>query len=152
MKRDINEVFALMSKFYEENMPFNRLLGFKIEEMSLERVAVTMGMKEDLIGNPGLKILHGGAISAILDFTGGVAAQVHVVKSMLDVPEDELVKKLIGMGTIDLRIDYIRPGRGELFRATGEILRLGKKVAVTRSKLHNDKGKLIAAGTSSYIL
>ena len=56
------------------------------------------------------------------------------------------------MSTIDLRIDYLRPGRGKAFIADGKILRIGNKVAVTRMELHNDEGKLIAVGTGTYIL
>ena len=54
------------------------------------------------------------------------------------------------MGTIDMRIDYIRPGRGTHFLATGHILRLGHSVAVTRTEFVNNEGVLIAVGTSTY--
>ena len=56
------------------------------------------------------------------------------------------------MSTIDLSIDYLRPGRGKSIIADGKILRIGNKVAVTRMELHNDEGKLIAVGTGTYIL
>ena len=53
---------------------------------------------------------------------------------------------------IDMRIDYIRPGKGSHFLATGHILRLGNKVAVTRTEFINDEGILIAVGTSTYMV
>ena len=56
------------------------------------------------------------------------------------------------LNTIDLRIDYIRPGKGSLFTATGYILRAGRKVAVARMELHNENEQLIAVGTGSYII
>ncbi|HAV87176.1 MAG TPA: thioesterase family protein, partial [Pseudomonas sp.] len=55
------------------------------------------------------------------------------------------------LGTIDLRIDYLRPGRGQRFSATATLLRSGNKVAVVRSELHNEAGVLIAVGTGTYL-
>ncbi|WYB25258.1 thioesterase family protein [Gallaecimonas sp. GXIMD1310] len=56
------------------------------------------------------------------------------------------------MGTIDMRVDYLRPGRGERFVATAEVIRAGNKVAVTRMELHNEKGDHIAFGTGTYLV
>ncbi|MBN1277501.1 MAG: thioesterase family protein, partial [Deltaproteobacteria bacterium] len=86
------------------------------------------------------------------DFTGGVIAQMHVFSDMKDASMEKLIKRFASMGTIDMRIDYIRPGRGSYFLATGHVLRLGKRVAVTRTEFVNDEGILIAVGTSSYIV
>jgi transcription-repair coupling factor (superfamily II helicase) len=51
---------------------------------------------------------------------------------------------------IDLRVDYLIPGKGNYFIAKGKILRLGNKVAVSRMELVNDKNDLIALGTGTY--
>ena len=56
------------------------------------------------------------------------------------------------LGTIDLRVDYLRPGRGESFTATGHNLRTGRRVAVARVELRNDLDELIAVGTGSYVV
>ena len=137
---------------YEEKMPFNKYLGLKIDSISTEGVVVRIDMRDELIGNFEKKIMHGGVISTILDFTGSVIAQIHVLNEMKDASLEKLVKRLTSMGTIDMRIDYMRPGRGTFFLATGHILRLGHKVAVTRTEFINDEGALIAVGTSTYIV
>ena len=62
---------------------------------------------------------------------------------------DEITKKFANIGTIDLRVDYLRPKLGEYFVATGSTLRAGNKLSVTRMELHNDEGLLIAVGTGS---
>ena len=54
------------------------------------------------------------------------------------------------VGTIDMRVDYLRPGRGKYFIGTGYVLRVGKKIAVTRMDLHNEQEVLIATGTGTY--
>lgn len=145
-------ILDLMKVIYEENMPFNKYLGIKIDSISTDGVVVRIDMRDHLIGNFDKKILHGGVISAILDFTGGVIAQIHVLNEMKDASMEKLVKRFTSMGTIDMRIDYIRPGKGKHFLATGHILRLGHRVAVTRTEFVNEEGILIAVGTSTYIV
>lgn len=148
----IEEILNSLKIIYEEQMPFNKYLGIKIDSISTGGVVVRIDMRDELIGNFEKNILHGGVMSSILDFTGGVIAQIHVLNEMKDATLDKLAKRLTGMGTIDMRIDYIRPGKGAHFLATGHILRLGHKVAVTRTELVNDEGVLIAVGTSTYIV
>ncbi len=151
-KMNVDELFITLSHFYEENMPFNKLLGIKMEELHLNKAVVCIKMKEDLVGNSAMKILHGGVIAAVLDFTGGVVAQLSVIDQMKEATPEELTQRLIQMGTIDIRVDFIRPGRGESFKATGEVLRLGNKVAVSRCVLHNENDILIAASTGTYLV
>ena len=56
------------------------------------------------------------------------------------------------MGTIDMRVDYLRPGRGERFTATSSLLRAGNKVAVARVELHNQQRDYIATATATYLI
>jgi uncharacterized protein (TIGR00369 family) len=65
---------------------------------------------------------------------------------------EELGKRMAKIGTIDLRVDYLRPGKGQYFLATGTILRKGSKVAVVRTELCNEGKVLIAAGTGTYLV
>jgi uncharacterized protein (TIGR00369 family) len=148
----IEEILKQLKIIYEERMPFNKFLGIKIDSISIEDVVLKIDMRDELIGNFEKNLLHGGVISTILDFTGGVLAQIHVLNEMKEATLDKLIKRLTSTRTIDLRIDYIRPGRGAYFLATGHILRLGHKVAVTRTEFTNDEGVLIAVGTSTYIV
>ena len=68
------------------------------------------------------------------------------------ISEDELRQRLSRMGTIDLRVDYLRPGRGERFTATSSLLRAGNKVAVARVELHNEEQLYIASATATYMV
>ncbi len=148
----IDVILEHLKIVYEEKMPFNKYLGLKIDSISMDGAVVRIDMRDDLIGNFEKNILHGGVISTLLDFTGGVIAQIHVINEMKGASLDKIVKRLTSMGTIDMRIDYMRPGKGNYFLATGHILRLGHKVAVTRTEFTNDEGVLIAVGTSTYIV
>ncbi|MGD2270772.1 MAG: thioesterase family protein [Desulfobacterales bacterium] len=137
---------------YENKIPFNRIFGFKVVSLKPGSVTVRFEMKEELIGNYVHGILHGGVISSVLDAAGGLAAASSILEKMKDQPTEEIAKSIMKTGTIDLRVDYLRPGRGAYFRATSSIMRAGNRVAVTRMELHNDKDLLIAVGTGTYIV
>ncbi len=65
--------------------------------------------------------------------------------------EQERLARVARSGTIDMRVDYLRPGKGATFRCIARLLRCGKKVAVVRTELLNEQDELIAVGTASYL-
>lgn len=119
--------------------------------MSTERVVMHLPMKDELIGNFVHGILHGGVISSLLDVVGGAMALIGAFERHQHLSGAERMARLSRLGTIDLRIDYLRPGRGRQFTATAVLLRSGNKVAVVRSELHADDGTLVAVGTGTYL-
>jgi len=109
-------------------------------------------MKNELIGNSVHGILHGGVISAVLDATGGMTATASAMERMQGLSNDEIVNRIARIGTIDMRMDYLRPGKGTQFHSAGTVMRTGRKVAVTRMELKNQENVLIAVGTGTYIV
>jgi len=151
-KRDFDKLLQILRDLYERKIPFNKVLGLQIESLKTEDVRVKFEMKAEFIGNYVQGILHGGVISAVLDTTGGLTATLGVIEKMAGHSIEETGKKLTRIGTIDLRIDYLRPGQGDYFIATGSIMRAGRRVSVTRMELYNDQNLLIAVGTGTYIV
>ncbi|MGD8367103.1 MAG: thioesterase family protein [Desulfobacterales bacterium] len=149
---DPEKLLEIVRDIYENRIPFDRVLGMTVESLTLDRAVVRFEMKPELVGNYVVGSLHGGVISAVLDALGGMTASTGVVRRMAERPVEEIGEALTRMGTIDLRIDYLRPGRGAWFTAAGTIMRTGRKVAVTRMELHNDQGVLIAVGTGTYLV
>ncbi len=145
-------MLEVLRQIYEDIMPFDRLLGVKITRLGPGDVQVRIDMREELIGNFMRRILHGGVISSVLDLTGGLIAAVDLLEHMRHHPVDEIKKRLTRMGTIDLRVDYLRGGEGEYFLASGQVLRRGNRVAVVRTEFSNDQNLLIAAGTGTYLV
>jgi len=129
---------------------FNDVLDFSIDSETFDVGVITFDLRDELIGNPIYRTLHGGVISSILDIAGGHTVYLQVFKEVREKPFDKQVERLSKIGTIDLRVDYIRPGKGEHFTATGSILRLGNKIAVTRMEMHNEADVMIAVGTGTY--
>lgn len=135
---------------FEEKVPFNRHLGVKVDGIDEESVRMKLEMRDEFVGQFVHRVLHGGVTASVLDVTGGLAAFVGTLNKIRHLPFEEKVQRFNSLGTIDLRVDYLRPGRGRWFLATGYILRTGSKVAVTRMELHNDDHNLIAVGTGAY--
>lgn len=152
VKVDDKELQQIVHEIWESKVPFNRVLGMKVESLGAEGTSLRLSMRDDLIGNFFRGSLHGGVIAATLDATGGLVAYLGVVETMKGKSNQEKMERFSRMGTIDLRIDYLRPGIGSTFLAGGYILRLGNRVAVTRMELHNDEGSLIAVGTGAYLV
>jgi uncharacterized protein (TIGR00369 family) len=151
-KMNLQQKLELLRDFFDNQMPFHRLLDVRVDSLTVDNIRVRIDMREELIGNYMRKILHGGVISSVLDLTGGLIAFVELLK-FLDVAQPvELRKRLARVGTIDLRVDYLRMGEGAFFTASGSVLRKGNKVAVIRTELCNDQNVLIAAGTGTYLV
>ena len=145
-----DELRAAVASFFER-IPFNRLLGIELDELSAERVTMHLPMKPELIGNFVQGILHGGVISTLLDVCGGAMALIGAFDKHQHLSSQERMTRLSKLGTIDLRVDYLRPGRGQRFTATAVLLRSGNKVAVVRSELHSEDGTLVAVGPGTYL-
>ena len=135
-----------------DQMPFNRLLGLKVTAFDADKAEVRFAFDEKLVGNPLQQILHGGVIATVLDTVGGIMAIASALTRLDNVPHEVLVAKMGKMSTIDMRADYLRPGRGQEFIATAQVIRSGNKVCVCRMELHNELGIHIALGTGTYLV
>lgn len=135
----------LLRHVMEELIAFNKHLGLRVESFDPAAAKLGFDMRPELVGNPARQILHGGVISAVLDVTGGFVIMLDMAQNLMSIPTT-----FPKMGTIDLRVDYLRPGRGKHFTATARIVRKGSRIAVTHMELHNDAGELIATGAAAY--
>jgi len=147
-----NEWLERIREIFDNKIPFNQVLGLRVHSLDMDRPKIRFDMREALVGNYIKGSLHGGVISAVIDVTGGLAAFMGLQKKLAGEPVDVKLEKFSKLGTIDLRIDYLRPGLGQKFEATGYILRTGNKVAVARIELKNETDQLIAVGTGAYVI
>lgn len=147
-----DEFLSITKEMFQEKIPFNKFLGLEIESISPDCVKTSFEMRQEFLGFYKRKILHGGIISSVLDATGGLATLVSSIEKMQIKTLEEKIKRFGSLSTIDLRVDYLRPGIGKRFVVTANTLRTGKKVVVIRLELHNEQNDLIAVGTGSYLL
>ncbi|AKF07222.1 thioesterase family protein [Sandaracinus amylolyticus] len=114
---ELERRLAFVRRLMDEAIPFNRVLGLRVRELTRGRAVLEVPYKPELIGDPDRPALHGGVLSAVADTAGGCAVWTTVGES------DRV-------STIDLRVDYLRPGRLEPFHAIASVLRVGNRVGV----------------------
>jgi uncharacterized protein (TIGR00369 family) len=141
-----------LRQIFEDLIVFNRVLGLKITSVLPVRVVGRMEMRQELIGHYSYNRLHGGVISAGLDAMGGLMVMAAIGARHMDEPAAQRLMRFAKLGTIDLRVDYLRPAIGESFELRAELLRLGSRVASTRMEFVGADGKLLSTGAGAYIV
>lgn len=125
-----------------ELVPHNRALGIKLVGLSEEGVTLGFPWNEKLIGNPDNRVLHGGAITALMDATCGTA----VILALLEP---------VPIATLDLRIDYLKPARPDQdVHARARCFKVARNVAFVRCEaFHPDDPKdLIAVANGTFMI
>ncbi len=119
----IDPAFARLVAFMEEQIPFNRLLGLRVQALTPGDCLVRLPWRDELIGDATRPAVHGGVISALADTAGGLACF-----SCLTSREDRV-------STVDLRVDYLRPGPSQDLLCHARTIRMGNRVAVARMEV-----------------
>ena len=143
---------AALVEMFEHKISFNKVLGLKIAAARPGDIRATFAMRPELVGHYTYGRLHGGVISSVLDAMGGLALMVGIAERFPHDNTLQVMQRFSKMGTIDLRIDYLRQGLGPQFTATAEATRLGSRIGSTQMRLVNDEGTLIATGAASYVV
>ena len=146
------EFVAGLRQLFEERIPFNAVLGLRIDALAGDGVSGRIEMRPELIGHYTHQRLHGGVISATLDAMAGLAVLAAIGARHMDDPIEARLARFGRLGTIDLRIDYLRPATGPHFVATAQVLRLGSRLASTRMEFLDAKGVLLCTGAAAYIV
>lgn len=141
-----------LCEIFEEKIVFNRILGLKVTTLSPERVMARIDMRDELVGHYAYNRVHGGVISAGLDATGALAVMAAIGARHMDETPEQRLQRFAKLGTIDLRVDYLRPGIGAHFELRAEVTRLGSRVASTRMEFLGADGKLLSTGAAAYIV
>jgi uncharacterized protein (TIGR00369 family) len=132
---------SVKARGFTEGIPHNKALGMELIE--LERGEATFRLPYDakLVGNPDTGVLHGGAITALLDASSGASVFAALTE-------------WVPIATLDLRIDYLRaaePGRDVVCHAT--CYKRTRNVAFTRAiAYHDDPADPIASSVGTFML
>lgn len=139
--RERQEKLELYDKGFTQAVPHNRALGLRFVDYAEGEAVILLPFAEHLVGNPETGVLHGGAVSSLLDAVCGAAVFLAVASPM-------------PIATLDLRIDYLKmaePGRDVLGKA--KCYKVTKHVAFVRGiAYHDDESDPIAAATGSFML
>lgn len=130
-----------INHFFCGFVPHNKALGLTVLEFAPGVAVIRLPFAPHLVGNPDTGVIHGGAITSLLDATSGACVFLRLMKQ-------------IPVATLDLRIDYLRPaepGRDVVARA--ECYHLTHNVAFVRgSAYHDDPARPIATTSGTFML
>ncbi len=141
-----------LTKIFEEMVVFNQTLGFKVTKIRPDSVSARILMRPELVGHYSYNRLHGGVISASLDNIGALAVMAAIGARHMDDSPAARLQRFAKLGTIDLRVDYLRPGISDYFDMHAQVLRLGSRVASTRMEFCGADGRLMSTGAAAYMV
>jgi uncharacterized protein (TIGR00369 family) len=118
---DKARVLPLLDQGFRGMVPHNAALGLRVIDCEPGLVVLELPWREDLVGNPETGVLHGGAITTLLDAASGASVFLRLSSPL-------------PIATLDLRIDYLRPATAHRpVHARAECYRLTRNVAFTKA-------------------
>jgi uncharacterized protein (TIGR00369 family) len=145
------EFLAALHEIYEEKIVFNQWMGLRVESIKATGIVASLDMKPELVGHFAYNRIHGGVISAVLDAMGSLAVMAAMGAKHMDEPVEKRLERFTRHSTVDLRIDFLRPGIGERFVIHAEAMRVGAKVGNARMEFRSLDGKVLSTGTAAYL-
>lgn len=130
---------AKIARQFIQTIPHSKALGMEVTALGDGMAEITMPYDERFIGDPKTGVIHGGAVSALMDTCGGAAVMSHP-----DAPA--------GTATIDLRIDYMRAATpGQMITARAEVYHITRSVAFVRATAcDDDTDRPVATATGAF--
>ncbi|MCG6885308.1 MAG: PaaI family thioesterase [Silicimonas sp.] len=130
-----------LARQFIEALPHCRALSMAVEDVGDGEAVMSMPYRENLVGDPSTGVIHGGAVSALMDTCGGTAVMAHPAGPT-------------STATLDLRIDYMRaatPGKAVTARAV--CYHVTRSVAFVRAVAHDgDPEDPVATATGAFTL
>jgi uncharacterized protein (TIGR00369 family) len=130
---------ARIARQFIAAIPFSGALDMRLEEIGDGVAVISMPWNAALVGDPKTGVIHGGAVSALMDTCGGAAVMSHP-------------QALAGTATIDLRIDYMRAATpGQRITARAQCYHVTRSVAFVRAEAWDeDPTRPVAAATGAF--
>lgn len=135
----MSEIVALNAQDVQEKLlkgPYHQWLGLEVQAVAKGEITLTARFRDEWVVNPAGGYIHGGILAALVDLTADWALVAYTGK---------------GVPTLDVRVDYHRPARGDL-RITGKVIKVGKQVSSAEAWVYDSEDRLVASGRGLYAM
>jgi uncharacterized protein (TIGR00369 family) len=128
-----------IARQFIEALPHAQALGMRLERIGDGVVVISMPYDARLVGDPETGVIHGGAVSALMDTASGASVMCHPAGGL-------------STATLDLRIDYMRPATpGQTIRTRAECHHVTRSIAFVRAvATDDDEGRPVAMATGAF--
>ncbi|MET0970367.1 MAG: PaaI family thioesterase [Tardiphaga sp.] len=115
--------------------PYHQWLGLDVTSVGDGEIELTAKWREEWVVNVEGGYTHGGILAALVDLTADWAL---------------ISSNGRGVPTVDMRVDYHSPAKGDL-RIVGRAIKLGKQVSTAEAHVYDMSGRLVASGRGVYL-
>jgi uncharacterized protein (TIGR00369 family) len=115
--------------------PYHQWLGLDVTSVGDGEIELTAKWREEWVVNVEGGYTHGGILAALVDLTADWAL---------------ISSNGRGVPTVDMRVDYHSPAKGDL-RAVGKAIKLGKQFSTAEAHVYDMSGRLVASGRGVYL-
>jgi uncharacterized protein (TIGR00369 family) len=138
---DKQKMMESINAFMSDSVPHSHELGLSVVDLGPSEATMRLPYSEKLVGNPETGVLHGGAVTTLIDATCGISVFMKM-------------GRLARIATLDLRIDYLHPASpGKELLAHAECYKLTRAVAFVRALAHHgDKSNPVASAQGTFII
>lgn len=135
----MSETFELTAQDVQEKLlkgPYHQWLGLEVLAVAKGEIALKAHFRDEWVVNAAGGYIHGGILAALVDLTADWALVAFTGK---------------GVPTLDIRVDYHRPARGDL-HVKGKVIKVGKQVSSAEAWVYDSENRLVASGRGLYAM